>query len=94
MWDAGMMNDRMLILEAEKFISSLRRDQYYLHSLAVYLFCTLVSTKALYTMREGFRVKPLILEQANPWKLHFSHNLFAFLINRIAVRGLNEMMVL
>lgn len=41
-------------------------------------------------MREGFRVKPLILEQANPWKLHFSHNFFTFLINRIAVRGLND----
>ena len=36
MWDAGMMNDRMLILEADQFISSLRRDQYYLHSPAFY----------------------------------------------------------
>ena len=94
MWDAGMMNDRRLILEAEQFISSLRRDRYYLHSLAFYLFCTLVSTKALYTMLEGFRVKSLNLEQVNPWKLHFSHNFFTFLIKRITVRGLNEMMVL
>ena len=94
MWDAGMMNDRRLILEAEQFISYLRRDRYYLHSLAFYLFCTLVSTKALYTMLEGFRVKSLNLEQVNPWKLHFSHNFFTFLIKRIAVRGLNEMMVL
>ena len=88
------MKDRMLILEAEQFISSLRRDQCYLHSVAFYLFCTLVSSKALYTMLEGLRVKSLNSEQVNPWKLHFSHNFFTFLINRIAVRGLNKMMVL
>lgn len=45
-------------------------------------------------MLEGFRVKLLNLEQVNPWKPHFSHNFFTFLINRIAVRGQNEMIVL